>query len=247
MNCRVSSSVEFAFQALALDEERKSFSPTVWEFPEGDNRLKVLSQCWFPGVHSNIGSGYADTEIADLTLSWMITKLRTHGIIDFVPDAVIEHRELGIKWATKGVQATTSAGWGLGTLYQSMTTFYWINGRYVRRPGRNQRVNPKTGIMTDQRLSNTHETVHPSVRIRIALGGKGVGSHKVYKPASLDKWQVVSPAKSGKKGYTWTSDFGDGDTVELPEEQLEGLELDLLKASPGGIYELFENSESAAT
>lgn len=50
----VSPNVEYAFHALALDEHRKPFSPTIWEKPEGQELPKLLKQCWFPGVHSNV-------------------------------------------------------------------------------------------------------------------------------------------------------------------------------------------------
>jgi hypothetical protein len=70
IDCEVSPTVSYAFQALALDEKRKPFLPTVWQSPKcADNQLKVLKQTWFPGVHSNVGAGYSDTEIADLTLA----------------------------------------------------------------------------------------------------------------------------------------------------------------------------------
>jgi len=45
--------IEYAFQALALDERRYAFQPTLWEKLEG-NRT-VLRQVWFPGAHANIG------------------------------------------------------------------------------------------------------------------------------------------------------------------------------------------------
>ena len=54
VNTRVAANVEHAFQALALDEHRKAFVPTLWEKPEGPSSLKILRQCWFPGVHSNV-------------------------------------------------------------------------------------------------------------------------------------------------------------------------------------------------
>ena len=57
---KVSPIVEHAFEALALDEQRAPYHPTVWEEPIGPNRLKVLKQCWFPGVHTNVGGGYED-------------------------------------------------------------------------------------------------------------------------------------------------------------------------------------------
>merc|ERR1711939_431792 len=64
--------IENAFQALALDERRTAFSPALWEKPQSC-RTK-LRQVWFPGVHSNIGGGYDDQELADITLAWMMSQ-----------------------------------------------------------------------------------------------------------------------------------------------------------------------------
>lgn len=44
-----------AFQALALDELRAAFVPTLWELPEGCTTK--MKQCWFAGAHSNAGGG----------------------------------------------------------------------------------------------------------------------------------------------------------------------------------------------
>ena len=69
----VAPNVQHAFQALALDEHRLPFSPTIWETPAGRTDLD-LRQCWFPGVHSNIGGGYPDTMMPDITLAWMVSR-----------------------------------------------------------------------------------------------------------------------------------------------------------------------------
>jgi hypothetical protein len=73
------SDVEYAFQALAIDERRLTFPPTLWHASPGAP-TKDLQQCWFPGVHSNIG-GQAELvrtasdyeEIGDITFAWMVS------------------------------------------------------------------------------------------------------------------------------------------------------------------------------
>lgn len=67
-----------AFQALAIDEARKAFAPAIWEKPEG--WAGRLEQCWFAGVHSDIGGGYPDSRLADLSLLWMVEKTRSIGL-----------------------------------------------------------------------------------------------------------------------------------------------------------------------
>ena len=73
-NTQISRKVENAFQALALDEPRYDFLPSLWErLP--DNTTTNLRQVWFPGSYSNIGGGWEDQQMADLTLAWMCDQL----------------------------------------------------------------------------------------------------------------------------------------------------------------------------
>lgn len=71
--------VKHAYHALALDEERSNFFPTLWtNSPEPD---QVLEQRWFAGVHADIGGGYNDCGLSEITLKWMINKAEGCGAI----------------------------------------------------------------------------------------------------------------------------------------------------------------------
>ncbi|KLU82158.1 hypothetical protein MAPG_01234 [Magnaporthiopsis poae ATCC 64411] len=75
----ISHKVEYAFQALALDEPRDAFKPALWErLPE--NTKTKLKQVWFPGNHGGVGGGWWDQQIADITLAWMCDQLSTVGV-----------------------------------------------------------------------------------------------------------------------------------------------------------------------
>ncbi|KAK3374642.1 hypothetical protein B0H63DRAFT_437430 [Podospora didyma] len=77
-NTQISNKVENAFQALALDEPRYAFRPSLWErLPGSPTNLK---QCWFPGTHANIGGGWYDQQMACITLAWMCDQLSTLGV-----------------------------------------------------------------------------------------------------------------------------------------------------------------------
>ncbi len=79
----LSSIVEHAYHAIAVDEKRKTFEPTLWKKSgnETDHGFKqVLEQVWFAGVHSNVGGGYPDEGLADLALKWMIEKAEKAGL-----------------------------------------------------------------------------------------------------------------------------------------------------------------------
>ena len=65
----LSSYVDNAFHALAVDEKRKPFKPTLWETKKLD--YQRVEQVWFAGVHTNIGGGYEDSGLSDIAFTWM--------------------------------------------------------------------------------------------------------------------------------------------------------------------------------
>jgi uncharacterized protein (DUF2235 family) len=75
----LSSRVKFAFHAVAVDEKRRFFRPTLWE-QSPKARGQVLEQAWFPGVHADIGGGYPEKALADNTLAWMLSRARLAGL-----------------------------------------------------------------------------------------------------------------------------------------------------------------------
>lgn len=80
---RLSSQVDGAFHALAIDERREVFAPTLWhQRPDasGPEPEQELKQVWFTGVHCDIGGGYPDTSLSDITLLWMADRAREYGL-----------------------------------------------------------------------------------------------------------------------------------------------------------------------
>ena len=77
---RLSRSVDFACHALAIDEKRKAFHPTLWEQHPEAPASQVLEQVWFAGVHSNVGGGYLNTGLSDVALLWMVDKAEACGL-----------------------------------------------------------------------------------------------------------------------------------------------------------------------
>jgi uncharacterized protein (DUF2235 family) len=76
----LSESVEFARQALAIDEERKAFHPVLWNRIDNDKTGK-MKQVWFCGVHTDVGGGYKEEELSNITLKWMIQEATAKGLI----------------------------------------------------------------------------------------------------------------------------------------------------------------------
>jgi uncharacterized protein (DUF2235 family) len=75
----LSKSVKNACHALAIDELRSPFRPTLWQYKPKEGQ--TVEQVWFPGVHSNVGGGYPDRGISDISLEWMIKKAKDAGLV----------------------------------------------------------------------------------------------------------------------------------------------------------------------
>jgi glutathione S-transferase/uncharacterized protein (DUF2235 family) len=65
----LSPRIEHGRQALAIDEERADFPPTLWDEREG------IKQVWFPGAHGDVGGGYDNHGLADAALEWMVQEV----------------------------------------------------------------------------------------------------------------------------------------------------------------------------
>lgn len=77
----LSSSVTFAYHALAIDEKRHAFRATLWEQSDkGRAAGQTLEQAWFPGVHSDVGGGYALAGLSDEAFHWMSAKAAAAGL-----------------------------------------------------------------------------------------------------------------------------------------------------------------------
>jgi hypothetical protein len=68
--------VQAARHAVALDEIRATFQPTLWT----DVENRDVKQLWFPGVHSDVGGGYRETGLSDGALLWMMTEAEQCGL-----------------------------------------------------------------------------------------------------------------------------------------------------------------------
>lgn len=77
-NFSLSPSVENAYHALSVDDERLTFHPTLWD--EDIKEYQTMEQVWFPGVHTDVGGGYADTGLSDIALKWMIEHAASHEL-----------------------------------------------------------------------------------------------------------------------------------------------------------------------
>ena len=114
---KLSGSVENGYHALAIDERRKAFQPTLW-----DNKPKegqIIEQAWLSGVHSDVGGGYSDTGLSDATFIWIMEKAESCGLAydkEFLSEFIKPN--------------------SLGPMHNSMSWIYKLFGPFNRILGR---------------------------------------------------------------------------------------------------------------
>ena len=131
---QLSTFIDNAFHALATDEQRAPFRPTIWDAqapaPHFPQRVE---QVWFLGVHSDVGGGYADSQLSDIALGWMMNRAASCGL-EFL-------------WSPP-------TGDLCGALHDSMTWYYRVLGDGARRIG-DPTPTPVTYPATCERLDQS--------------------------------------------------------------------------------------------
>ncbi|KAJ3003805.1 UNVERIFIED_CONTAM: hypothetical protein HDU68_005497 [Siphonaria sp. JEL0065] len=79
---RIGTSVLHAYHALAIDENRPFFAPMLFEAVDEQQLVpgSTREQKWFRGAHGDIGGGWWEHGLSDISLSWMIEKAREAGL-----------------------------------------------------------------------------------------------------------------------------------------------------------------------
>ena len=90
---RLSPAVVHAYHALALDDQRKTFHPVLWNpledeaaDPTGRERgvdalaCETMRQVWFAGMHTDVGGGYEEQTLSDIPLVWLTRRAAEHGL-----------------------------------------------------------------------------------------------------------------------------------------------------------------------
>jgi len=94
--------IDHGFHALAIDEHRLAFSPTLWTVRETDHPdfdaapvrdIGSVEQRWFVGAHANVGGGGENDLLPQLPLRWIMTKASLHGFA-FRNDIVLDGGEI---------------------------------------------------------------------------------------------------------------------------------------------------------
>jgi uncharacterized protein (DUF2235 family) len=101
--------IKHAYHAVSIDERRRSFPATLWSGPPAPGQ--VIEQVYFTGVHCDIGGGYPETGLSDITLGWMMSKAQALGV-DFDPAVYAMYTNIDPKHSLDQKHESWSATWG---------------------------------------------------------------------------------------------------------------------------------------
>ena len=79
----LAKTVAAARHAVAIDERRRTFPPTLWDNLEALNAAtagRPYAQHWFPGDHGSVGGGGAVTALSDDALAWVADGAAAAGL-----------------------------------------------------------------------------------------------------------------------------------------------------------------------
>lgn len=167
--------VKRACHALAIDDERQTFHPLLWneaaERPDqhGEERIH---QVWFAGMHSDVGGGYFRNGLAHVSLLWMIEHIeRTND-------------GAGLKFVAEDLERMGAEANPHGQMHDSRAgknAFYRYRPRIIHDLS-NDTVDPKNQVRID--TPKIHASVFERIRKREAP----------YAPIGLpETYEVVTP------------------------------------------------------
>jgi uncharacterized protein (DUF2235 family) len=164
----LSRTVDLAYHALAIDEERGPFAPAMWH-QQADADEQTLEQVWFAGAHTDVGGGSPDPSISEIPLLWMADRAAAAGL-DFdsayfsgrrpPEDDLQDEREEG-----RYLQPSAT-----GKIHPSRTGFYELIRRYRRKPG-SERVPSETEAGASEVAFG--QAIASSARDRVGVDGYG--------------------------------------------------------------------------
>jgi len=173
----LSTKVQRACHALALDDERRTFHPVLWDESgelAGANadqprplNSERISQVWFSGAHSNVGGGYPDDSLAHIPLAWILSEAKQCGLRFKAPptadpDALVRHLAGQDK---DGRLYNSRSGLASSYRYAPRRLAQLCNQKFSNRPGDSVKIAvPKIHESVFRRIQNN---AHPCAPLGI--------------------------------------------------------------------------------
>ena len=190
---RPAKCVTHARHAIAIDEKRYDFRPDVWL---GREPHQTLAQRWFAGVHSNVGGGYVDDGLANLSFQWMVDEAEACGL-------AIDRKFTGHYW-----------GFAQDRLYRSRKLTYKLLEGFRRVGGKG--VRHLVGYPAEAELTLDRSVIH---RIGSQPGGK-FKELELYRPENVFAHLAQQPDLD-----LYLAGLGlQGPNAQLPDDVLKRIE-----------------------
>jgi uncharacterized protein (DUF2235 family) len=155
---KLSSKVEHAYHAVAIDEKRRHFQAALWEKDPADTH-QTMEQVWFVGVHSNVGGGYTTTGLSDIALEWMAGKAESAGL---ALDQLSYHPD----YLQKPADSRTGLYKLVPPYYRKIDRFSQITTAGEHPPDGSVDKRPATGPVNGRNGKITCEALHATVMQR---------------------------------------------------------------------------------
>ena len=180
--------VENGFHALAIDEMRDEFVPTLWTVPQAGGPAPRIEQVWFAGAHSDVGGGYErENALSDIPLHWMAERAQSCGLhVDFGllprkaalnPLAALHDSRKLLSYSVLDLLRPTLRSICETTFHAALNEkAYWPQNEH------------------GERLRTVAERLHRSVVDRFGKEGAVPGGTTVYRPKNLEP--AVTKARS---------------------------------------------------
>jgi uncharacterized protein (DUF2235 family) len=162
-----------AYHALAIDEHRKTFRPTLYtqnfhsdRAPDKQPKLRDISsveQRWFVGAHANVGGGYNSDLLAQIPLKWLKRKAESHGL------------EFSSQLDDQDESCNAAINDSFKEMFYGLYYYFTFGTAFYREIG-------AAPIIDGAKTTRTvNETIDKSVFDRVRQCGD-------YRPANLVKW-----------------------------------------------------------
>jgi uncharacterized protein (DUF2235 family) len=188
---RLHDTIDVALQALSIDEKRNAFRPILFTLPEETTLAshQHVEQTWFAGTHADIGGGWPEAGLSDITLIWMAKRVmaRTGLAID------LARLRRAARPKSLGLQHESATG------FSGLVPFIrLINQDTDAIPTARRRFfgTWRTGKLGPGRIS-LNETIHESALTRlgasVAQARKQTVQDIIYQPRSLLAATAAAP------------------------------------------------------
>ena len=113
LDTKLNSKIAAAYQALSIDSRRPEFAPTLWDTPAQTpgGPQQTMEQVWFAGVHCDVGGGYLETGLSDISLAWMTKKAAACGL-DFDETFLSKYQAIEEKHSLDALHDSWNPLWG---------------------------------------------------------------------------------------------------------------------------------------